>query len=79
MTTSKPDTDPDIAAAWTDVRQGLTAMLRPYVQAHLVDDLVKRAVAELLAGPGWKPPLRKPPDMLRAARVERYLAAEDAP
>jgi len=77
MTTS--DTDPDIAAAWTDVRQGLAAMLRPHVQDHMLDELVRRAVAELLVGPGWKPPLRKPPDMLRAARVDRYLAAEDGP
>jgi len=81
MTQPKPDTqtDPDIAAAWTDVRTGLTAMLRPYVQAQSLDDVVRRAVAELLAGPGWRPPLRPPPAVIRDARVQRYLAAEDGP
>ncbi|MGV9536580.1 hypothetical protein ACWEU6_21730 [Streptosporangium sandarakinum] len=69
--------DPDIRAAWTAVRRGLEEMLRPYVQAHVLDDLVRRAVAELLAGAGWKPPLRPPPDWLRTARVAHALAAED--
>lgn len=74
MTTS--DVDPDIAAAWTSVRTGLTAMLQPYVQAHVLDDLVRRAVAELLSGPGWRPPLRPQPSVIRDARVHRYLSAD---
>lgn len=71
--------DPDIRAAWTTLRRGLADMLRPYVQDHLVDDLAKRAVAELLAGPGWKPPLRMAPAVIRDARVARAMAAEDEP
>ncbi|MEV7006829.1 hypothetical protein [Streptosporangium sp. NPDC051022] len=69
-------TDPDIAARWDELRSGLTAMLRPYVQQQLLDDLVRRAVAELISGPGWKPPLRLAPAVIRDARVQRALAAQ---
>lgn len=65
--------DPDLREQWTAVRRGLAAMLRPYVQEHLIEDLAVRAVAELLAGPGWRPPLREPPDWLREDRVARAL------
>lgn len=69
--------DPDIQARWDDLRRGLADMLRPYVQQQVLDDLVRRAVAELIAGPGWKPPLRLPPPVIRDARVRHALAAED--
>ncbi|MFI6819237.1 hypothetical protein ACIBG7_43100 [Nonomuraea sp. NPDC050328] len=69
--------DPDIRQRWAELREGLALMLRPYVQEHLVDELARRAVAELVAGPGWKPPLRPAPDWRREGRIERYLAATD--
>jgi hypothetical protein len=69
--------DPDIRQAWNEVREGLAAMLRPYVQAHVLDSLTRRMVAELLAGPGWKPPLKPPPDWLRDGRASRYLDATE--
>lgn len=70
-------TDPGIVAAWTTLRRGLEAALRPYVQDAVREDLVRRIVAELLAGPGWKPPLRLAPPVIQEARVQRALAAED--
>lgn len=70
-------TDPEIVARWDDLRRGLEAMLRPHVQEVVREDLVRRIVAELLAGPGWKPPLRLAPPMIQEARVQRALAAED--
>ncbi len=69
--------DPDIRQAWADLRTGLTKTLRPYVSAVSLDDLVVRIVAELIAGPGWKPPLRPPPDWMRQARVQRAMVADD--
>ncbi|MEU0516628.1 hypothetical protein [Streptosporangium sp. NPDC006007] len=70
-------TDPDITAAWTTLRCGLEAALRPYVQDAVREDLVRRIVAELLTGPGWKPPLKLAPPVIQEARVQRALAAED--
>lgn len=51
--------DPDIQAAWTEARQGLTVLLRPYVQAQFLDELAKRYV-DGLEQRGWRPPLRPP-------------------
>ncbi|WP_327088550.1 hypothetical protein OIE66_40585 [Nonomuraea sp. NBC_01738] len=59
-------TDPDIQAAWREARDGLAALLRPYVQDHLVDKLATRYVDGLELR-GWRPPLRPPP---RSARVD---------
>ncbi|MEV0968495.1 hypothetical protein [Microtetraspora glauca] len=69
--------DPDIRAAWTDLRNGLTRTLRPYVSDVTLDDLVRRIVAELVAGPGWKPPLKPPPEWLKQSRIQRALASDD--
>ncbi|GIH69464.1 hypothetical protein [Sphaerimonospora thailandensis] len=69
--------DPDIRQAWTDLRQGLDALIRPYVSEVSRDDLVRRIIAELVAGPGWKPPLKPVPDFMVQARVARALASED--
>lgn len=69
--------DPDIRQSWTDLREGLAAMLRPYVQAHIIDGLTRRAIAELLVAPGWKPPLNRVPDDVRQARIDRYMAATE--
>jgi hypothetical protein len=47
-------TDPDIKAAWDDLRAGLTNMLRPHVAEISLDDLVKRAIAERPKAPKRK-------------------------
>lgn len=56
--------DPDIQAAWDEARRGLAAMLRPYVQAHLVDELAQRYIDGLEVR-GWRPPLRPPKPVQR--------------
>lgn len=56
--------DPDIQAHWVEARQGLAAMLRPYVQAHLIDNIAKRYVDGLEVR-GWRPPLRPPKPIAR--------------
>lgn len=76
-TTRSGTEDPDIRARWVDFRRGLEAMLRPYVQEHLLEELALRAAAELLAGPGWRPPLKTQPDWMRDARVRRAMIADD--
>jgi hypothetical protein len=68
-------TDPDIQAAWDDLRTGLTNMFRPHVAEISLDDLVRRAIAELIAGPGWRPPLRPAPAIIRDQRVQHSLDA----
>jgi hypothetical protein len=68
-------TDPDIQQAWTDLRAGLTSLLRPHVAEVSLDDLVKRAIAEHIAGPGWHPPHRKVPDIIRDRRIQNSLDA----
>ncbi|MER5622484.1 hypothetical protein ABT061_15715 [Streptosporangium sp. NPDC002544] len=68
--------DPDISAEWTTLRTGLTRMLQPHVQDAVRDDLVKRIVAELVNGPGWRPPIKALPAVIRDARVHRYLTAD---
>lgn len=62
-------TDPDIQAAWDKAEHALTALLRPYVQAHLVEDLARRFVAEHLAAEGWRPPLGRLPEVIRTGRL----------
>ncbi|MER7126663.1 hypothetical protein [Micrococcus luteus] len=64
-------TDPDIQAAWDSARTALATMLRPYVQAHLVDDLARRFVDGHLNANGWRPPLRPMPDVIRDHRLRR--------
>jgi hypothetical protein len=68
-------TDPDIQQAWTDLRAGLTSLLRPHVAEISLDDLVKRAIAEHIAGPGWRPPLRPPPQIIRDDRIQKSMEA----
>ena len=83
--------DPDIQAAWKDARDALAVMLRPYVQAHLLDELAKRYV-DGLEHHGWRPPLRPPrpiqrlePDQVRAATdrgaelARQALTHQDSP
>jgi hypothetical protein len=74
-------TDPDIQAAWRDQRDALAAMLRPYVQAHLVQDLAQRYI-DGLEQRGWRPPLRPPeqtaridPETAQAATARGYELA----
>ncbi|WP_204061423.1 hypothetical protein [Microbispora corallina] len=74
MTTTKPEVGP----AWRDLRKAIAAELRPYVQAHLLDDLAIRIVANHVAAPGWRPPLRPDPDVIvdaRRTRTAQGLAA----
>jgi len=72
-------TDPEFAAQWRDLRNGLARMLAPYVPEARVRDVAGEIVAELIAGPGWRPPLEVAPDVIarsRAERTRRALAAE---
>ena len=68
-------TDPDIQQAWDDLRTGLTNHLMHHVAEVSLDDLVRHAIAELIAGPGWRPPLRKPPPLIRDDRIQHSLEA----
>lgn len=61
--------DPDIQAAWNQARTHLAALLRPYIQAHLIDNLVKEFVIGHLNAEGWRPPLRPLPDVVRENRL----------
>lgn len=58
------NTDPDIQAAWDEAKRGLAALLRPYVQAHLIEELAQRYVDGLEVR-GWRPPLRPPKPVAR--------------
>jgi hypothetical protein len=69
--------DPDIAKAWDDLHLGLERLLRPHVADHTVADLAKRAVAELIAGPGWRPPLHPALDWIKQGRTRRTREALD--
>lgn len=66
-------TDPE--RAFFDLRDALIADLRPYIQEHMLTDLVTRIVAERVSGPGWKPPLGKQLDVIADARAARTRAA----
>lgn len=73
---------PAIGQAYRDLHAGIAAKLRPYVQAHLVDEIATQIVADLVAAPGWRPPLRVDPDVIvdaRRANTTRNLNAETPP
>lgn len=63
-------TDPDITAEYVKLRDQLAARLRPYVQAHKIDEIAIAFVAEDITAAGWRPPLHKPIDIIATARAE---------
>ncbi|MFF3665395.1 hypothetical protein [Microtetraspora malaysiensis] len=46
---------------WHDLRDAITADLRPYVRTAVLNDLVIRVIAERIARPGWRAPLDRDP------------------
>jgi len=62
-------TDPEFAAQWRDLRNGLARMLAPYVPEARVRDVAGEIVAELIAGPGWRAPLEVRRDRRRRLRA----------
>lgn len=75
MTDWNPNLGAKTSPAWHELRDGITAKLRPYVQAHLLDKLAIEIVAELIAEPGWRPPLHPAPEVIRTDRRTRYTRA----
>lgn len=71
--------DPDITAAFKQAADDLAALIRPYVQAHLVDNLARQYVANHLAAPGWRPPLRPAPEDWRTVRATNTRRALEEP
>ncbi|MEU4511740.1 hypothetical protein AB0G05_19790 [Nonomuraea wenchangensis] len=66
--------DPDINAAWQTMRAAVRGMLRPHVQAALLEDDVT-AIADWLNANGWKPPLKPIDPIIAAGRAARDQAA----
>lgn len=71
--TKRPE--PQVGPAWHELRTGIATKLRPYVQEHLIGQLAVEIVAELIAEPGWRPPLQPAPEVIRADRRARYTRA----
>ncbi|MFI7628426.1 hypothetical protein [Microbispora rosea] len=71
--TKRPD--PEVGPSWRELRAAIAAKLRPWVIAHKVDELAVEIVAELVAAPGWRPPLEPAPEVLVADRRTRYTKA----
>jgi hypothetical protein len=69
-------TDPDIQQAWDNAEHSLANRLRPWVTAHKVDELAREFMDELEVA-GWRPPLRRPHDLIAQARARRQAAEED--
>ncbi|MFC6081024.1 hypothetical protein [Sphaerisporangium aureirubrum] len=71
--------DPDITQAFRDLREGLRRDLQPYVAEVSLNDLVLRIIADRISKPGWRPPLRRDPDVIadrRAANARQVLAVD---
>ncbi|MBX6387352.1 MAG: hypothetical protein IRZ07_30970 [Microbispora sp.] len=71
--TKRPE--PQVGPAWHELRDGITAKLRPHIQEHLLDQIAVEIVAELVAEPGWRPPLQPAPQVIRTDRRTRYTRA----
>mgnify|MGYP006976777945 CR=1 FL=1 len=68
-------TDTEFALEWRALYDGIRRTLAPYVQDALLDELAARIVADQIAAPGWRPPIRPAPDVIAEARAARTRQA----
>lgn len=62
-------TDPDIQARWDRAVRTLAALIRPHlVQEHRAEEFAREFVIGHLSVEGWRPPLRRLPDVIREGR-----------
>jgi len=73
---SKPTTVDDPAHAWRHLHQALTQALRPHTpDTSAAAELAARIIADHIAAPGWRPPLRHDPAPITQARRQRTYQA----
>lgn len=73
---SKPTTVDDPAHAWQQLHRAITQALQPHLHdADAAAELAARLIADHIAAPGWRPPLRHDPALIAQTRRQRTYQA----